>query len=58
MDSNDIVEYGRTKEVRNNYTIGYGVEVNPERQESNFTTKLIWYWKANINIGINTSSES
>ena len=31
--SNNILEYGRPGEVRNNYTSGYGVEVNPERQK-------------------------
>ena len=33
MVINDILECGRPGEVRNNYTSGYGVEVNPERQK-------------------------
>ena len=41
MVSNDILEYGRPGEFRNNYTSRYGVEVNPVIHNSNSTTKLI-----------------
>ena len=41
MVSNDISEYGSPKDVRNNYTSGYGIEVNLKRQYFDFTTKLI-----------------
>ena len=40
MVNNDILEYGRPGEVHNNYTSGYGVEVNPERQKFDFATNL------------------
>ena len=51
MVSNNILKYGSPKEVRNNYTSGYGIEVNPEIETFDFTTKLILY------NGINTTSE-
>ena len=35
MDDN-----GRPVEVHKNYTSGSGIEVNPERQNLDFTTKL------------------
>ena len=54
MVSNDILEYGIPKEVRNNYTSGYGIEVNLDRQNFDFTTKLIWDWEANMHNGIKT----
>ena len=41
MVSNNILEYGSPKEVRNNYTSGQGVEVNPEIQKFDFTEILI-----------------
>ena len=37
MVGSDILEYGRPGEVRNNYTSGYGIEVNPEIQRFDFT---------------------
>ena len=57
MVSNDILEYWRPKEVFNNYTSGYGVEVNPEIHEFDFTTKLSLYWESKIYNGLNTGSE-
>ena len=33
MVSNDLLEYWKPGEVHINYTSGYGVEVNPERQK-------------------------
>ena len=41
MVSNDILEYGRPGDLHNNYTSGYGVEVNPEIHKFNSTKKLI-----------------
>ena len=54
MVSSDILEYGIPEDVCNNYTNGYGIEVNPERQQN--YKKIIWDLKAIINNGINTSS--
>ena len=56
MVSNDILEYGSPGEVRNNYTSGYSVEVNPERQKFDFKKKLSLDLEANMHNGINTSS--
>ena len=52
MVSSVILECGRPLEVLNNYKIGSGVEVNPERRNFDFTKKFIWYWEANIYKGI------
>ena len=40
MVSNDILEYGKPKEVHNNHTSGYDIEVNLEIQQFGFTEKL------------------
>ena len=39
--SSGILECRITGEVCNNYTIGSGIEVNPERKKFDFTTRLI-----------------
>ena len=39
MVSSGILEYVSPGEFRNNYTIGYGIEVNPERHTLYFTKK-------------------
>ena len=54
MVSSGILEYGRSGEFFNNYTIGSGIEVNPERHKFNITKKLSWDWEANMHNGINT----
>ena len=41
MVSNGILEYRRSGEVINIYTIRSGIEVKPERHKFYFTTKLI-----------------
>ena len=53
-----ILEYRRSLEVLNNYTIGSDIEVNPEGQTFYFTTKMIWDWDADMYNGISTISES
>ena len=40
MVISDILYYGSPEEVCKNYTIGYGIEVNPKRKMFYFTTKL------------------
>ena len=40
MVSNSILEYWIPVEDRNNYTGGYGVELDPVRQKIDFTKKL------------------
>ena len=37
-----ILGYGSTGEVLNNYTIGFGIEVEPERHKFDFTKNLSW----------------
>ena len=41
MVSSGFLEYGRPGEVSNNYTSGFDIDVNTERQKFDFTTKLI-----------------
>ena len=58
MVSNDILEYGKPKEVHNNHTSGYEIEVNLEIQQFGFTEKLKLDLEANKHSGIKTRSES
>ena len=57
MVSSGILEHGMPGKFRNNDKIGSDIEFNPERHKFDFTKKLIWYWEANMNNGIKTSSE-
>ena len=41
MVSSGILEYRRSGEVMKNYTIRYGIDVNPDINKHNFITKLI-----------------
>ena len=40
MVSNGILDYVSPGEVLKNYTIGPGIEENPERQKFEFTTNM------------------